>query len=123
MKIIINKTKILLLKQGMKMKKIEVTGSTVDFYEKEEGVFIFDTSECQPPGPMVNAMCGLQLLKNSTQRLEMINHKAPLGLFPKIVDDFDYEINDTDSDMIRVIFTKKEDAKNSTDFTQNSCSG
>jgi len=105
------------------MKQIEVTGSTVDFFEKEEGVFIFDTSECQPPEPMVNAMCGLQLLKNPSQKLEMINHKAPLGLFPKIADDFDYKIEETENDMVKIIFTKKEDAKNSTDFTQNSCSG
>ncbi len=105
------------------MTKIEVVGSTVEFFEKEKGVFTFDTSSCQPPEPMVNAMCGLQLLKDSSQKLEMINHKAPLGLFPKIADDFDYEINDADNGMVKVIFTKKEDAKNSTDFTQNGCSG
>jgi hypothetical protein len=105
------------------MKKIEVTGSTVDFFEKEEGVFTFDTSECQPPEPMVNAMCGLQLLKDATQKLEMINHKPPMGLFPKIADDFNYDVQDIDNGMVKVVFTKKDDAKNSTDFTQNSCSG
>ncbi len=106
------------------MSKIEVTGSTVDFFEKQEGVFTFDTSSCQPPEPMVNAMCGLQLLKDSSQKLEMINHKAPMGLFPKIEADFDYEIIDLDDNgKVKVIFTKKEDAKDSTDFTQNSCSG
>ncbi len=105
------------------MNKIEVTGSTVDFFEKEEGIFTFDTSACQPPEPMVNAMCGLQLLKNSSQKLEMTNHKAPLGLFPKIVDDFDYDIQEADNGMVKVVFTKKEEPKNSTDFTQNSCSG
>jgi hypothetical protein len=105
------------------MKKIEVTGSTVDFFEKEEGVFTFDTTKCGPPEPMVNAMCGLQLLENSTQRLEMINHKPPLGLFPKIVDDFNYEISELDDGMTKIVFTKKEDAKNSTDFGQSSCGG
>lgn len=105
------------------MKKIEVEGSTVDFFEKEEGVYTFNTTQCQPPEPMVNAMCGLQLLKKPTDRLEMINHKAPLGLFPKIADDFDYEVSDAEDDMVKVVFSKKEDAKNSTDFTQSSCSG
>jgi hypothetical protein len=105
------------------MKKIEVEGSTVDFFEKEEGVYTFNTTQCQPPEPMVNAMCGLQLLKKPTDRLEMINHKTPLGLFPKIADDFDYEVSDAEDGMVKVVFSKKEDAKNSTDFTQSSCSG
>jgi len=107
------------------MNKIEVTGATVDFFEFQEGdtkVYTFDTSSCQPPEPMVNGMCGLQLITDSSQRLEMINHKAPMGLFPKVEADFSYEVIDLD-DKVKVIFTKKEDAKNSTDFTQTSCSG
>jgi len=109
------------------MNKIEVTGATVDFFEFQEGdtkVYTFDTSSCQPPEPMVNGMCGLQLLTKSNQRLEMINHKAPLGLFPKIEADFNYEVIQIDENgKVKVIFTIKEDAKNSTDFTQTSCSG
>jgi hypothetical protein len=109
------------------MEKIEVAGSTVDFFKFQDGdteVFTFDTSACQPPEPMVNGMCGLQLLSNPNQRLEMVNHKAPLGLFPKVEADFDYEIIDLDnSGKVKVVFSKKADAKNSTDFTQNSCSG
>ncbi|MBL0687532.1 MAG: hypothetical protein JJV94_06885 [Sulfurospirillum sp.] len=108
------------------MQTIEVAGSTVDFFKFLDGnitVFTFDTSNCQPPEPMVNSMCGLQLLTKSNQRLEMINHKAPMGLFPKIEDDFDYKITKLDdSGKVKVVFTKKENAKNSTDFTQNSCS-
>ena len=109
------------------MEKIEVKGSSVDFFKFKDGdttVFTFDTSACQPPEPMVNAMCGLQLITQSNQRLEMINHKAPMGLFPKVEADFDYEvINLDDNRKIKVVFSKKEDAKNSTDFTQTSCSG
>ena len=109
------------------MEKIEVTGSTVDFFSFKDGdteVFTFDTSACQPPEPMVNGMCGLQLLTNSNQRLEMVNHKAPMGLFPKVEADFDYKVIDLDDNgKVKVIFTKKQDATNSTDFTQTSCSG
>ena len=109
------------------MNKIEVTGSTVDFFEFQEGdtkVFTFDTSSCQPPEPMVNGMCGLKLITESNQRLEMINHKAPAGLFPTVDADFSYEVIDLEeSGKVKVVFTKKEDAKNSTDFTQTSCSG
>lgn len=109
------------------MQSIEVTGSTVDFFKFLDGditVFTFDTSSSQPPEPMVNGMCGLQLLSEPNQRLEMINHKSPMGLFPKVEADFDYEVIELDdSGKVKIIFTKKEDAKNSTDFTQNSCSG
>jgi hypothetical protein len=109
------------------MEKIEVTGSTVDFFKFQDGditVFTFDTSACQPPEPMVNGMCGLKLLDKPNERLEMINHKAPMGLFPKIEADFNYEVIDLDDNgKVKVVFSKKEDAKNSTDFTQNSCSG
>jgi len=109
------------------MEKIEVTGSTVDFFKFTDGdttVFTFDTSACQPPEPMVNGMCGLQLINEPNQRLEMINHKAPMGLFPKVEADYNYEVIDLDDNgKVKVVFTKKEDAKNSTDFTQNSCSG
>lgn len=109
------------------MEKIEVTGSTVDFFKFLDGnttVFTFDTSACQPPEPMVNGMCGLQLLSESNQRLEMVNHKAPMGLFPKVEADFNYEVIDLDeTGKVKVVFTKKQDANNSTDFTQNSCSG
>jgi len=109
------------------MNKIEVTGSTVDFFEFDDGdtkVYTFDTSSCQPPEPMVNGMCGLKLLKEPNQRLEMINHKAPMGLFPKVEADFNYEvIKLDDTGKVKVVFTKKEDAKNSADFTQTSCAG
>ena len=109
------------------MNKIEVTGSTVDFFEFNDGetkVFTFDTSACQPPEPMVNGMCGLKLITKANQRLEMVNHKAPMGLFPKVEGDFDYEVVELDDKgKVKVVFTKKEDAKNSTDFTQTSCSG
>ena len=68
-------------------KKLELENSTVDFYEYiKDGLtfYQFDTSECGPPEPMVNAMAGLQLLDNANKRLIMINHKPPMGLFPKI---------------------------------------
>ncbi|MBA1438699.1 MAG: DUF2249 domain-containing protein [Epsilonproteobacteria bacterium] len=107
------------------MEKIEVTGATVDFFkEVQDGltVYQFDTSRCGPPEPMVNAMAGLQLL-DANSKLVMINHKAPGGLFPKIEGDFDYEVSEMDDGRVKVEFRKKTDASNTTDFTQNSCSG
>lgn len=107
------------------MEKIEVQGSTVDFFKAvQDGLTIyqFDTSKCGPPDPMVNAMAGLQLLDENS-KLVMINHKTPGGLFPKIDQDFDYVIEDMPDGRAKIIFTKKADALNATDFTQNSCGG
>jgi hypothetical protein len=37
----------------------------------------------------------------------MINHKAPMGLFPKIKDSFDYNIVELANDTVAVTFIKK----------------
>ena len=105
--------------------KIAVMGATVDFFKYiEDGVsmYQFDTSRCGPPDPMVNAMVGLQLLDENS-KLVMINHKAPGGLFPKVEDEFNYEVQDLENGFVKVIFTKKTGAKNSTDFGSSSCGG
>jgi len=105
--------------------KIEVMNSTVDFYKAiEDGVstYYFDTSKCGPPDPMVNAMAGLQLLDENS-KLVMINHKAPGGLFPKVEDDFNYEVENLNDGNVKIVFTKKADASGSTDFNSTKCSG
>lgn len=107
------------------MEKIEVIGASVDFFKSEDGkttVYQFDTSRCSPPEPMINAMLGLKMLDNNS-KLIMINHRAPMGLFPKIEQDFEYEVIDLENGTVKIVFTKKLDAKNVTDFTQNSCGG
>lgn len=121
---IINTDKVMEIK-GAKMEKIEVIGSTVDFFKKVENeltIYEFDTSMCPPPEPMVNAMAGLQLLdKNS--KLVMINHKSPAGLFPKVQEDFDFQEENTDDGKVKVVFTLKNNASKTTDFSQNTCNG
>lgn len=107
------------------MQKIEVIGSSVEFFKSQENntkVYHFDTSKCTPPEPMLNAMLGLQLLDENS-KLIMTNHRSPMGLFPKIEKDFNYEITELEDGNVQVVFTKKHDAKNSTDFSQNSCEG
>ncbi len=107
------------------MEKIEALGATVDFFkEVQDGltIYFFDTSSCEPPHPMVNAMAGLQLLDENSC-LVMINHKSPGGLFPKIEADFDFVEETTEDGKAKITFTKKQDGKNITDFSQNSCSG
>ncbi|MCK9162541.1 MAG: hypothetical protein GX118_06405 [Arcobacter butzleri] len=106
-------------------KQIEVNGATVPFYEYEEnGVkhYYFDSSQTPPPEPMVNAMVGLQLIKDN-EKLVMVNHKSPQGLFPKIEGEFEYSEDSLDDGRAVVILQKRAKIYQQTDFSQNSCSG
>ena len=107
------------------MEKINLEGATVDFYKEiVDGltIYSFDTSRCGPPDPMVNAMVGLQLLDDNSC-LVMINHKSPGGLFPKIENDFDFTEETTEDGKAKITFKKRSNGTNTTDFSQNSCSG
>jgi len=106
-------------------KNIKLEDASVEFYEflqDDITYFYFDTSLCSAPEPMVNALLGLQLLQNEKQKLIMINHKAPGGLFPKITDDFIYNILDINTG-VQVIFALKHKKSIQTDFNNNSCAG
>nr|WP_321268448.1 hypothetical protein [uncultured Sulfurimonas sp.] len=105
--------------------KIEVEGSTVDFFElAKDGVstYYFDTSKEGPPHPMVNAMSGLKLVKNTNNVLVMINHKAPGGLFNKLDSDVSYEVEDIEGGLVKVVFKNVDSGVNS-DLDQSSCHG
>ena len=106
-------------------KKIEVAASTVDFFEYiKDGLthYYFDTSDYGPPEPMVNAMAGLQLLDENS-KLIMINHKPPMGLFPKIQQNYSYDIDELEDGRHMVTFAYKEGSSPVTDFSQNTCAG
>lgn len=103
--------------------KIEVTGATVDFFElAKDGVstYYFDTSKCGPPDPMVNAMCGLRLIKNTNNTLVMINHKSPGGLFAKLEADIAHTVESTDDGLLKITF-KNVNAGVDSDLTQTAC--
>jgi len=106
-------------------KKIEVTGATVDFFElAKDGVstYYFDTSKEGPPHPMVNAMSGLKLIKNTNSTLVMINHKAPGGLFGKLEADVAYKTEDIEGGLVKITFTSVNSGTDS-DLDQASCHG
>ena len=106
-------------------KKIEVAASTVDFFEYiQDGItyYYFDTSDYGPPEPMVNAMAGLQLIKENS-KLVMINHKPPMGLFPKIQHNYSYNIDELEDGRHMVTFSYKTGSSPKTDFSQNTCAG
>ena len=105
--------------------EIEVNGATVPFYKYEEdGVvhYQFDTSKSGHPEPMVNAMSGLKILKNN-EKLVMLNSKPPMGLFPKIENEFSFKYSEIAPGLTKVIFTPKVGADSNTDFNDNSCNG
>jgi uncharacterized protein (DUF2249 family) len=70
---------------------------------------------------MINAMSGLQAISDD-EKLVMINSKAPMGLFPKIENDFSFEVVELDNGLFKIIFTKKGDGA-STNFNDQGCSG
>ncbi|DAB27986.1 MAG: hypothetical protein A2513_02705 [Sulfurimonas sp. RIFOXYD12_FULL_33_39] len=99
--------------------KIDVVGASVDFFKLEkdgESTYYFDTSKCAPPEPMVNAMCGLKLIKGTNSKLVMINHKTPGGLFAKLEDDILYEIETLDNGLVKVVFSSNNSSSANTDF-------
>ena len=105
--------------------EVTVEGATVPFFTYEEdGVtyLYFDSSKTGHPEPMINAMSGLKALQDG-QRLVMVNHKAPMGLFPKIEADYNYEVIELDNGLFKVVFSKKSDAQGATDYNDTACNG
>lgn len=106
--------------------QIEVDGATVDFFKLVENglsTYYFDTSKCEPPDPMVNAVIGLQLIKGTDNKLVMINHKTPGGLLNKLDADISYKIEELGNGLVKVVFTYVNNAGVDSDLTQTSCHG
>ncbi|MDX9813176.1 MAG: hypothetical protein WC144_07645 [Sulfurimonas sp.] len=99
--------------------KVEVAGATVDFFKLSkdgQSTYYFDSSKCGPPEPMVNAMSGLKLIKGTNDKLVMINHKLPGGLFSKLEDDFSHESRTLDDGLAEVTFTSNNSSTSSSDL-------
>lgn len=104
--------------------EINLEGATVSFYKYsiDNTEYIqFDSSKCGHPEPMINAMVGLENLKD-TQKLVMINSKAPMGLFPKVENNFSWEVEEIDN-IFKITFSKKGDTASDTDFDDRACNG
>jgi len=105
--------------------QIEVEGATVPFFKYERNgvaVYQFDSSKAGHPEPMINAMTGLQLIQESGE-LEMINSKAPMGLFPKIEADFNFAVEELEDGRFKITFARIGEGGATTDFTSTGCSG
>jgi hypothetical protein len=107
-------------------KPINVDGSTVDFLTFTENdiiFFYFDTSDVTAPEPMQNAMAGLSLLKSSQDKLIMVNHQKPMGLFGKLQEKFDIEVFDLADGNYQMIFSYKAGISENADLTDTHCGG
>jgi hypothetical protein len=110
----------------IKKDPIEVTGANVPFFTYMDGetqVFEFDTSKCGPPDPMVNAMSGLALIDGENKRLEMINHKKPMGLLNKIGENFTITDEEIDGGLVRITFSYKSGASEEANLADKNCHG
>jgi len=109
----------------MKLENVEsivVPNATVEFVKGKIGdIVTYQFSTVEGGHPMVNAMAGLAILKDGEQ-LIMLNHCAPMGLFPKIEAEFDYTYSDLPNGHTQVVFSKKDGATAQTDFSATSCS-
>jgi len=106
-------------------KTFQPEGATVPFYEYKIGegrVIEFDTSECGPPEPMVNAMIALNYVDPNTA-VVMINHKKPMGLLGKIEENYNIEDIKTDDGKVKLLFTYKEGASEKADLNNAACHG
>lgn len=105
---------------------IEVMGATVPFFTYQEGetqVYEFDTSKCGPPDPMVNAMSGLKLIDTDGKRLDMINHKKPMGLLNKIGENYNITDEEYGEGLVKISFTYKSGESEVADLEAKSCHG
>lgn len=102
------------------------SGATVSFVKfEEDGVeyFGFDSRQCVPPEPMVNAMIGLKMLDNKNRKLIMINHRSPVGLLAKIEEFYDIKSKELENGAVELVFSYIEGKSDKADLTDSSCAG
>lgn len=68
---------------------------------------MFDSSQSEPPEPMVNALRGLALLDAPDKRLLMINMQQPTGLFSRIAGEFGWDMRLNDNGDMEILFWRK----------------
>jgi hypothetical protein len=107
-------------------REIQVKGATVPFYSYEEkgyNVIEFDSSSCMIPEPMINAMLGLELLNKENMKLVMINHKSPVGLYPKIDKYFEIQEKSLTDGRVKLEIFYKKGISEYADLNDKSCHG
>jgi len=91
---------------------VKIPRATLDFYRYEEDGLIFyefDATQSSAPEPMMNAMVGLEMIKNKNERLVGIFFHQPMPLLQRIMPYFTYEVTELDSGDFRLVFQRKID--------------
>jgi len=89
---------------------IEVPRATLDFYKyKKDGLIFyeFDATQSSAPEPMINAMLGLEMIKNENERLVGIFFHEPMPLLQRVSSYFSYTSNELENGDYRIICKKR----------------
>ncbi len=109
-----------------KTSELKLSGVTVPFVAFEKGgveYFGFDSRECVPPEPMVNAMIGLKLLDAENKKLIMVNHRLPVGLLAKIEEFYDIKTEELENGAVKLTFSFIKGKSEGADLSNSSCAG
>ena len=101
-------------------------GATVPFVtyvDGEKTIIGFDSRECVPPEPMVNAMLALKHIKDAHTQVVMVNHRSPVGLLAKIGEDFDIEEKALEEGTVKLVFSYKPGVTEQAKLDDASCAG
>ena len=91
---------------------VKIPRATLDFYryEKDGLVFYeFDATQSSAPEPMMNAMLGLEMIKNENERLVGFFFHQPMPLLQRIEPFFTYDVTELDNGDFRLVFKRKLD--------------
>ena len=87
--------------------KIEVPRATLEFFKyKEDGItyYEFNATKCSPPEPLVNAICGLNMLKDENDRLVGVFFHEPTPLYDRVGDKYLHEATELENGDFKIVF-------------------
>lgn len=109
----------------MSRQPVAIANATLPFWRyRVDGrpVLEFDSTGCNCPVPMRNAMAGLERISHSGEALVMINGFEPQGLYERIEGRFDWVVERLDPQRVKVTFTATSLSAR-VDFNQRDCHG
>ena len=89
---------------------IEVPRATLDFYKYEKDGLIFyefDATHSSAPEPMMNAMLGLEMIKNENERLIGFFFHQPMPLLQRVEAYFSYKATELENGDFSIVFQRK----------------
>lgn len=110
---------------SMNKQPLSLDDATLPFWRYRSGeqeVIEFDSTGCECPVPMMNAMAGLERIARTGETLVMINGFEPQGLYDRIRGCFDWRVQPLDEQRVMVIFNGR-DGCDQLDFSDRYCKG